>query len=72
MFTKWAFLSIEGYIDADWAGSIDDRHLTTEYLTFVGKNLVTWRIKKQGVVARSSAEGEYRGMTQGVCKLLWI
>jgi len=24
------------------------------------------------VVARSSAEAEYQGMAQGVCKLLWI
>ena len=28
--------------------------------------------KKQGVVARSSAEAEYRGMAKGVCELLWI
>ena len=31
-----------------------------------------WRSKKQNVVARSSAEAEYRGMAQGVCELLWI
>ncbi|CAL9003914.1 unnamed protein product, partial [Prunus brigantina] len=28
--------------------------------------------KKQNVVARSSAEAEYRGMAHGVCELLWI
>ena len=39
---------------------------------FVGKNLVTWRSKKQKVVVRSSAEAEFRGMAHGVCELLWI
>ncbi|RVX03778.1 Cycloartenol synthase [Vitis vinifera] len=30
------------------------------YCTFVGNNLVTWRSKKQSVMARSSAEAEFR------------
>jgi len=34
--------------------------------------LVTWRSKKQKVVARSSAEAEYRGMAKAICELLWI
>lgn len=72
MFTKGDNLSVKGYTDADWAGSIDDRHSTAGYLTFVGGNLVTWRSKKQGVIARSSAEVEYIGMAKGVCELLWI
>jgi len=61
MFTKGDTLNIEGYTNADWASSIDDRSSTTGYLTFVGGNLVIWRSKKQGVVVRSSAEAEYRG-----------
>ena len=39
---------------------------------FIGGNLVTWRSKKQNVVARSSAEVEYRAMSHGVCELLWL
>ena len=41
-------------------------------VAFVGGNLVTWRCKKQVVVARSSAEAKFRDMAQGVCELLWI
>ncbi|KAH9774810.1 retrovirus-related pol polyprotein from transposon RE1 [Citrus sinensis] len=64
--------NIEVYTDADWAGSVSDRRSTSGYFTFVGGNLVTWRSKKQHVVARSSAEAEYRGMALGICEGLWI
>ncbi|KAH9675580.1 retrovirus-related pol polyprotein from transposon RE1 [Citrus sinensis] len=66
------YSNIEVYTDADWAGSVSDRHSTSGYFTFVGGNLVTWRSKKQHVVARSSAEGEYQGMALGICEGLWI
>ncbi|CAL8999957.1 unnamed protein product [Prunus brigantina] len=72
MFCKYGHTDVEGYTDADWAGSVTDRRSTSGYFTFVGGNLVTWRSKKQKVVSRSSAEAEYRGMAQGVCELLWL
>ena len=53
------YQSVDAYTDADWAGAIDDRRSTSGYFTFVGGNLVTWRSKKQNVVARSSAEVEF-------------
>ena len=56
---------IEAYIDFDWAWSIVDRKSTFGFCTFVWGNLITWRTKKQGVVARSSAEVEYRAMSLG-------
>ncbi|RZC10452.1 Transcription initiation factor TFIID subunit 2 isoform B [Glycine soja] len=56
---------LEAYTDADYAGSITDRRSTSGYCTFLGGNLVTWKSKKQDVVARSSAEAEFWDMAQG-------
>ncbi|XP_062005695.1 uncharacterized mitochondrial protein AtMg00810-like [Rosa rugosa] len=64
--------NIMGYADADWAGNALDRKSTTGFCTFVGGNLVTWRSKKQSVIARSSAEAEYRAMTSAACELIWL
>jgi mevalonate pyrophosphate decarboxylase len=38
----------------------------------VGGNLVTWKSKKQNVMARSSAEAEYRAMASTASELTWI
>ena len=51
---------------------MDDRRSTSSYFTFVGGNLVTWKSKKQNVIASSSAEAEFRGMALGLCEALWL
>ncbi|XP_057514198.1 uncharacterized mitochondrial protein AtMg00810-like [Actinidia eriantha] len=72
LFKRGDEMILETYTDADYAGSVIDRRSTSGYCTFLGGNLVTWRSKKQNVVARSSAEAEFRAMAQGVCELLWL
>ncbi|CAN6541942.1 unnamed protein product [Malus baccata var. baccata] len=47
---------ILAYTDIDWARNALDRKSTTCFSTFVEGNLVTWKSKKQTVIARSSAE----------------
>jgi hypothetical protein len=72
LYTPHSHLQVEYYTDADWAGSLQDRRSTSGYCSFVGGNLVTWRSKKQSVVARSTAEAEFRSMAHGVCEVLWL
>ena len=65
-------MNVDGFTDADWVGNISDRKSTSGYFTFVRGNLVTWRSKKQEVVALTSAEAKFRGMAKGLCELLWL
>ncbi|KAL8142992.1 LOW QUALITY PROTEIN: hypothetical protein V2J09_016024 [Rumex salicifolius] len=72
LFKKGSKLVIEAYTDVDYASSVTEKRSTLGCCVLIGGNLVSWRSKKQNVVARSSAESELRALTQGICELLWI
>jgi len=59
LFKTNGHLETQVYTDADWAGDKGNWRSTSGYFTLVGGNLVTWRSKKQKVVALSSAEAEF-------------
>jgi hypothetical protein len=60
------------YIDADWTGCPDTHQSTSCYAVFLSTNIVSWSSKRQNVVSRSTAEAEYRTMTNGVVKACWL
>lgn len=46
--------------------------LTDVLPLIVWGNLVTWSSKKQSVVARGSAEAEYRALVNEICEGIWL
>jgi hypothetical protein len=60
------------YMNVDWASCPDTRRSTLGYAVFLGDNLVPWSTKRQTVVFRSSAEGEYRAVANGVAEATWL
>ena len=71
-FKRQGTLSLDAYTDSDFAGSLTDCRSTTGYCTFLAGNLITWRSKKQEVVARSTTEAEFRALSHGLTELVWI
>ena len=69
---KYVHTRIECFSDTDWTRSKEDRRSTLGYCVFFRGNLISWKSKKQSVVLWSSAELEYRVMTQSVCEIMWI
>uniref|UniRef100_A0A803NJ32 Polyprotein n=1 Tax=Cannabis sativa TaxID=3483 RepID=A0A803NJ32_CANSA len=71
-FRPSTLLNLEGYSDADWPASLDDRKSTSGYCIFLGGNLINWSSRKQKVVARSLTESEYRALASAATELVWI
>ena len=63
---------LTAYCDSDWAGCPMTRRSTTGFCILLGNSPLSWRSKKQPVVARSSAEAEYRAMALTACEVTWI
>ena len=63
---------LQAYCDSDWAGCPNTRRSTTGYCIVLGKSPIAWKSKKQSVVARSTAEAEYRSLAMTVCEVLWV
>jgi len=49
-------LSLHGFTDIDWVGSVDDQKSIDGYIVFLGTAPISWKSRKQCNVARSSTE----------------
>ena len=65
-------LDIIGFSDADWATSTDDRKSMAGQCVFLGETLISWSLRKQKVVSRSSRESEYRALADLVAEVAWV
>ncbi|KAI0523161.1 hypothetical protein KFK09_005553 [Dendrobium nobile] len=65
-------LSLRTYTDADWASDTSDRKFISGYCTFLGSTPISWTVKKQVTVAKSSTEAEYRALSVATSDVIWI
>jgi hypothetical protein len=60
------------YTDSDWAGDKTDRKSTGGYVFTLAGGAISWRTKKQDVVATSTTEAEYIALSEATKESIWI
>jgi hypothetical protein len=65
-------VSLEGYVDADFAGDLDSRFSTSGYVFYVFGGAVPWSSKKQKSVATSTVEAEFMAASATVKEAAWL
>ena len=61
-----------GYSDSDWAGCVDSRKSTSGQIFLLGGCAISWRSKKQSIVALSSTEAEYVALCEAAQETIWL
>ena len=63
---------LAGFTDADWGTSDDTRHSVCGYVYTFDGGAISWSAKQQMVVALSSTEAEYIGITHATKEAIWL
>ncbi|GJX10715.1 retrovirus-related pol polyprotein from transposon TNT 1-94 [Tanacetum coccineum] len=67
------FLMSKGFTkDADHAGCLDTRKITSRGIQFLGDKLVNWMSKKQDCTTMSSAKAEYVALSASCAQVMWM
>jgi hypothetical protein len=64
-------LSIEGFMDADYAGSPDRFSISAYVFTFNGA-AIAWSSKRQRTISTSTVEAEYIALCTGAKQAVWL
>ena len=70
--SKTKNINLKAYADADWAGDGISRKSTSGYVFQIGDSTVTWRSKRQSIIALSSTEAEYVSLCQAAQEAVWL
>ena len=72
LFPTNSDMKLKAYSDSDWARCPDTRRSVIGFNVCLGNALISWKLKKQNTVLRSSCEAEYRALADTTCEMQWL
>ena len=64
--------NLMSYADSDWATDVDTRRSTTGWVCFLNGGPISWRTKRQDIVAASSTEAELYALADCAKQVRWL
>ena len=65
-------MKLQGYVDAGFAGDIDSRKSTIEFVFTLGGTVISWASNLQKIVTLSTTEVEYVAATKVGKEMIWL
>lgn len=65
-------LTLDLYSDANYAGCADTGKSTSGYISLLGGSCISWCSRKQEIVALSTTEAEYVGLSNAAKEMQWL
>jgi len=63
---------LQGYVDAYYAGDVDQRRFTTGDVFTVAECVISWKAELQDTVALSITEAKYMAAVEASKEALWL
>ena len=63
---------LQGYTDSDFAGDPIDRKSTSAYVFTLSGGAISWKTKKQTIVAQATCEAEYVAANECTKEAIWL
>ena len=63
---------LQGYVDVDYAGVLDQQRSTTDYMFTVAECVINWKAELQDTIALSTTEAEYLATVEASKETLWL
>ena len=60
------------YCDADWGRDPADRKSVSGFVVMMAGGPISWKVRRQMVVAKSTAEAEYLSTSHAACEAIWL
>ena len=71
-FPAVSTLQLMSFSNSDWGACPDSRKSIFGYSVILGDALISWKLKKQSNVSKSSSEAEYRALALLTCEIQWL
>ena len=65
-------MKLQGFKDADWAGSPLDQKSTSGGIFNLGSAVVSWYSRKHRPITISSTEAKYMAASEAACEAIWM
>jgi len=72
IYLKRKAIALKGFCNADWVEDVNNQRSAIGYVFLIGIGVISWKCKKQPIVASSTMEAEYMSTSHCMKEAVWL